>query len=153
MGEIGGKPADAVAVLYGRYQSALLHVAADYVGSRSVAEDVVQDALLGAIAGLPRFNERSSLKTWLFRILEDIAMTKAEREARFVPFSPISPISPMEEHPRSSVTERSLPAGPPDRQLPPAVDHDGILEGRLLFSELFCLTRQAVEGFRHESRP
>lgn len=33
MGEIGGKPADAVAVLYGRYQSALLHVAAGYAGS------------------------------------------------------------------------------------------------------------------------
>lgn len=142
----GGQPADAVAVLYCRYQSALLHVAAGYVGSRSVAEDVVQDALLGAIAGLPRFNEQSSLKTWLFRILENIAKTKAKREARTVPFSA------MAEHLRSRVTERPLPAGPPERHLSPAADHDGIPESRLLLSELSCLTRQAIEGLPPRER-
>lgn len=142
MGEIGGKPPDAVAVLHCRYHSALLHVPAGYVGSHSL----VQDAVLGAIAGLTRFNEQSSLKTWLFRILENIAIMKAKREARSVPFSA------MAEHPRTGVNERSLPAGPPDRQLPPAADHDGIPEDRLLFSELSCLTRRAIERLPPRAR-
>src|SRR5207247_8247207 len=69
------------------YSPAMLRVAMLYVGSRAVAEEVVQEAWLGAITGLPRFEGRSTLKTWVFRILTNIAKTRAVREGRTVPFS------------------------------------------------------------------
>lgn len=74
-----------VVALCGRYQAALLRVATGYVGSRALAEEVVQDAWLGALAGRHRFQARSSLKTWVFRILENRARSTARREARSVP--------------------------------------------------------------------
>jgi RNA polymerase sigma-70 factor (ECF subfamily) len=69
------------------YGPAMLRVAMLYVGSRAVAEEVVQEAWLGVITGLPRFEGRSTLKTWVFRILTNIAKTRAVREGRTVPFS------------------------------------------------------------------
>src|SRR5687768_11389418 len=69
------------------YDSALLRVATIHVGSRAVAEEVVQETWLGVLRGLDRFEGRSSLKTWIFRILTNIASTRRAREARSVPFS------------------------------------------------------------------
>jgi RNA polymerase sigma-70 factor, ECF subfamily len=69
----------------------LLRVALLYVSSRAVAEEVVQEAWLGLLNGLNRFEGRSSLKTWLFRILVNIAKTRGEREGRSVPFASIAP--------------------------------------------------------------
>ena len=65
----------------------MLRVAMMYVSSRAVAEEVVQEAWLGVFAGLDRFEGRSSLKTWVFRILTNTAKTRGEREGRSVPFS------------------------------------------------------------------
>jgi len=47
----------------------------------------VQDAWLGVLRGLDRFEERSSLRTWIFRILANTAKTRAVRESRSVPLS------------------------------------------------------------------
>ena len=68
----------------------MLRVALMYVSSRAVAEEVVQEAWLGVLAGLSRFEGRSSLKTWIFRILTNTAMTRGEREGRSVPFSSLA---------------------------------------------------------------
>ena len=65
----------------------MLRVAMLYVSSRAVAEEVVQEAWLGVIAGLPRFEGRSSLKTWIFRILTNTAITRGQREGRNIPFA------------------------------------------------------------------
>jgi RNA polymerase sigma-70 factor, ECF subfamily len=67
--------------------SALLRVAMIHVGSRAVAEEVVQETWLGVIRGLDRFEGRSSLKTWIFRILTNVASSRGAREARSLPFS------------------------------------------------------------------
>src|SRR5215218_4563694 len=69
------------------YHTALLRVAQIWVSSRSVAEEVVQDTWLGVLKGLDRFEGRSSLKTWIFRILSNTAKTRAQREGRTLPFS------------------------------------------------------------------
>jgi RNA polymerase sigma-70 factor (ECF subfamily) len=58
-----------------------------YVSSRAVAEEVVADTWLAVLTGLERFEGRSSLKTWLFRILANRAKTRGQREARVLPFS------------------------------------------------------------------
>jgi len=69
------------------YSPAMLRVAQLYVGSRAAAEEVVQDTWIGVLNGIGRFEGRSSLKTWIFRILTNIAKTRGQREGRSVPFS------------------------------------------------------------------
>jgi RNA polymerase sigma-70 factor (ECF subfamily) len=66
---------------------ALLRLARTYVRSQAVAEEVVQEAWLGGLRGLDAFEERASLRTWIFRILANTAKTRAVREARTVPLS------------------------------------------------------------------
>jgi len=77
------------AALVDEYGPAMLRVARMYVSSRAVAEEVVQEAWLGVIGGIGRFEGRSSLKTWIFRIVTNIAKTRGEREGRSVPFSAV----------------------------------------------------------------
>jgi RNA polymerase sigma-70 factor (ECF subfamily) len=80
----------AFETLVDAYGSSLLRVALVYVPSRAVAEEVVQETWLGALNGVDRFEGRSSLKTWLFRILTNTAQTRGARERRCVPFSSFS---------------------------------------------------------------
>jgi len=79
------------------YQGALLRVAQIYVSSRAVAEEVVADTLLAVLNGIDRFEGRSSLKTWIFRILANRAKTRAQREGRTVPFSALGDSEPAVE--------------------------------------------------------
>ncbi len=65
----------------------LLRVAQIFVPSRAVAEEVVQETWLRVLGALDRFEGRSSLRTWVFRILVNTAKTRAQREGRVVPFS------------------------------------------------------------------
>lgn len=80
----------AFVALIERYHSAMLRVALVYVSDRAVAEEVVQETWLGVLNGLDRFQGRSSLKTWLFRILTNQAKTRGVRESRSVPFSALA---------------------------------------------------------------
>ena len=72
------------------YGPAMLRVARMFVSSRAVAEEVVQEAWVGVLKGIGRFEGRSSLKTWIFRILTNTAKTRAVREGRSVPFSSLA---------------------------------------------------------------
>src|SRR5215218_8256072 len=90
------------------HQTLMLRVARRYVRSSAVAEEVVQEAWLGVLNGLERFEGRSSLKTWIFRILVNTAMTRGGREARSVPFSSLAPAD--EEQPAVDL-ERFRPPG------------------------------------------
>jgi RNA polymerase sigma-70 factor (ECF subfamily) len=71
--------------------SALTRVALAFVGSPAAAEEVVQDTWLAVIAGLDQFEGRSSLRTWIGRILVNRAKTRGVRDKRTVPFSSLSP--------------------------------------------------------------
>jgi RNA polymerase sigma-70 factor (ECF subfamily) len=77
----GGDEA-AFASLVAMYQTRLLRLAMSVVGSRTVAEEVVQDTWLAVVRGVDRFEGRSSFKTWLFHILLNRARTTAGREHR-----------------------------------------------------------------------
>ena len=76
--------------LVAEYHGALLRVARIYVPNRAVAEEVVQETWLAVLNGIDRFEGRSSLKTWIFRILTNIAKTRAQREGRTLPFSALA---------------------------------------------------------------
>jgi RNA polymerase sigma-70 factor (ECF subfamily) len=73
------------------YGPMMLRVARMYVATAAVAEEVVQEAWVGVLRGIDRFEGRSSLKTWIFRILTNTAKTRAVREGRTVPFSSAAP--------------------------------------------------------------
>ena len=68
-----------------RYHPRLLRFAESLVPSRAVAEEVVQDTWLGVVRGIDRFEGRSSVKTWLFRILVNRARSAGAREHRSDP--------------------------------------------------------------------
>jgi len=77
----------AFAALIDTYHSSMLRTARLFVRDQSVAEEVVQEAWLGVLRSIHRFERRSTLKTWLFRILVNVAKDRAVRERRSVPFS------------------------------------------------------------------
>jgi len=75
--------------LVDRLHPSLVRMARLYVSSDAVAEEVAQETWLGVLNGLDRFEQRSSLKTWIFRILTNIAKTRGAREGRTLPFSSV----------------------------------------------------------------
>jgi RNA polymerase sigma-70 factor (ECF subfamily) len=81
---------DAFATLVTRYHASLKRVARAYVSTDAVAEEVVQETWLAAIAALDRFEQRATLKTWLFHILTNQAKTRGIRERRTVPFASLA---------------------------------------------------------------
>jgi RNA polymerase sigma-70 factor (ECF subfamily) len=77
----------AFARLVDLHHAALVRVARQYVPTQEIAEDVAQEAWLGLLRGLDSFEGRSSLRTYLFRIVMNLARTRGVREARSAPFS------------------------------------------------------------------
>jgi RNA polymerase sigma-70 factor, ECF subfamily len=70
-----------------RYHGRVIAVARTHVSTRAIAEEVAQDAWLGVLQGIDRFEERSSFSTWLFRIVSNRAKTRGIKERRSVPFA------------------------------------------------------------------
>jgi RNA polymerase sigma-70 factor, ECF subfamily len=77
----------AFQALVEQYYASMKRVARAYVQSDAVAEEVVQDAWLAIVAGIDRFEGRSSLTTWMFSILTNKAKTRGQRERRTIPLS------------------------------------------------------------------
>jgi RNA polymerase sigma-70 factor (ECF subfamily) len=101
----------AFATLVDRHTPALLRVAMAYVPSRAVAEEVVQETWIAVLRGIDGFEGRSSLKTWIFRILTNVAMRGGSRERRSVPFAALA-----------AAEDTGEPSVDPDRFLP--ADHE-----------------------------
>jgi RNA polymerase sigma-70 factor (ECF subfamily) len=136
----------AFAWLLDRYDGSLRRAARMYVASAATADEVVQETWVAVIRGLPRFERRSSLKTWLYRILMNIARTHGVREHRSVPFSSAP----------AAMREGDEPAVDPDRfrplddqyprgwrSFPPAWEQ--LPEQQLLSGELLDQVGKALE--------
>jgi RNA polymerase sigma-70 factor (ECF subfamily) len=116
------------------YHAMLVRVARMYVPTQAVAEEVAQETWLAVFEGIDRFEGRSSLKTWLFRVLTNRAKTRGIREGRSLPFSSLDAEEPAVEPERFHGGDHNWPghwAAPP-RAFP---------EERLLAAE----TRQVLE--------
>jgi RNA polymerase sigma-70 factor (ECF subfamily) len=74
----------AYRILVRRFHGSLVRFAASIIGSHAHAEEVVQDSWLAVCAGVGRFEERSSLVTWIFSIVVNRARTRVSREGRLV---------------------------------------------------------------------
>ena len=77
-------------MLVEEHQATMLRIARMHVSSRAVAEEVVQEAWLGIVKGLDGFRGRSSLRTWMYRIVTNVAKTRGQREGRSIPFSALA---------------------------------------------------------------
>ena len=73
--------------LIDEYHAPLRRVARSYVATDAAADEVVQDTWVGVLRGIDRFEQRSSLKTWIYRILLNIARTRGVRDKRSIPFA------------------------------------------------------------------
>src|SRR3954452_18548431 len=82
---------EAFTMIVTTWHASLKRVARAYVRTDAIAEEVVQETWLAAINGLERFEQRASLKTWLFHILANKAKTRGARERRSVPFASLGP--------------------------------------------------------------
>jgi RNA polymerase sigma-70 factor (ECF subfamily) len=133
----------AFAAVMRTYGAGMLRVAQMFVSSRSVAEEVVQEAWLGVLKGIDRFEGRSSLKTWLFRIVANTAKTRGVREARSVPLSSLAD----DEDDATVQADRFLGAGErfPGHWAVPPHSWAGVPESRLLAKETMDFIRHAIE--------
>ena len=81
-----------------RYHASFLRVARLYVSSQSVAEEVAQETWLGVVNGIERFEGRSSLKTWLYRIVMNRARSAGVKARRETPFDLARPEPAVPPH-------------------------------------------------------
>lgn len=72
------------------YSASLHRLALNFVSSPTEADEVVQETWLGVVKGIDAFEQRSSVKTWIYRILMNRARTRGARESRTVPFSSVT---------------------------------------------------------------
>jgi len=93
-----------------QHQATFLRIARAWVHDAAAANEVVQDAWLAALESLDRFEGRSSLRTWLYGILVNIARTHARAARRMVPMSSLVAEETGEISP-SVEAERFLPEG------------------------------------------
>jgi RNA polymerase sigma-70 factor (ECF subfamily) len=136
----------AFAWMLDRYHGPLHRTARMYVATDAQADEVVQETWLGVLKGIDRFEQRSSVKTWLYRILMNIARTRGVRESRSVPFSSAA----------NALDDGAEPTFAADRFRPPAdpdwpghwasfpLDWEHQPESRLLASETMTLVAGAI---------
>jgi RNA polymerase sigma-70 factor, ECF subfamily len=144
------------------YGPSMLRVARMYVSSRAVAEEVVQETWLAVLNGIGAFEGRSSLKTWIFRILTNIAKTRGQREGRSIPFSAVvgDESEPAVDPERFLGEDSRFPGhwaapprawGPEDRLL--AAETMAVVEEAIAAlppSQAIVITMRDVEGFDAE---
>jgi len=122
---------------------AMFAVARGYVRTRSVAEEVVQEAWLGVLKGLEGFEGRAKLSTWVLQIVANIARDRAVREARSLPFSSLEldDAEPVVEPERFRGADEPYPGG--WRSFP--TDWRTLPEERLLARETLDLVDRAIK--------
>jgi RNA polymerase sigma-70 factor (ECF subfamily) len=121
---------DAFTALVERHEALMHRVASMYVRSPAVAQEVVQDTWLSVLNGIDSFQSRSSLKTWIFRILVNSAKTRGARERRTVPFSSLTAAGSDEPFDADRFADDSL--------------RPGGTEGRPAHPEQRVLSREAI---------
>src|SRR4051812_10911967 len=147
------------AELVDAYSPGLMRVARMYVRDRAVAEEVVQETWIAVLRGIDRFEGRSSLKTWIFRILMNTAKTRGQRESRSIPFSAaVGDDEPSVDPDRFLGAEHQWAGGwmlgpaewqTPEEELLQGETRDAILAAidELPESQKAVITMRDVEGF------
>ena len=131
---------EEVISLVRREHASMVRHAEQFVSSRASAEDVVQEAWAAVLAGLPRFEGRSSLRFWIFGIVANRAKSRGVREGRCVPLSVLAD----EDEEDSVDADRFFPPGSPQAgrwMRPPERWPEDLLEQ----AETLAVVRAAIE--------
>jgi len=131
---------EAFISLVRREHASMVRHAEQFVSSRASAEDVVQEAWAAVLAGLPRFEGRSSLRFWIFGIVANRAKSRGVREGRCVPLSVLAD----EDEEDSVDADRFFPPGSPQAgrwMRPPERWPEDLLEQ----AETLAVVRAAIE--------
>ena len=143
---------DAFTDLVNRYQAQMVKIALAYVPSHAIAEEVVQEAWLGVLNGIGRFEQRSQLKTWIMRIVLNRAKRRGAQEARTIPI----PALRDERQDRGPSVEPDRFRGPSDQWpghwLVAPSGWSGIPEDRLLSRETLAHVGKALEALPESQR-
>ena len=132
-----------------RHHGPMFRLAMTYVGDRGVAEDVVQEAWLTCLRSLDRFEGRSSLKTWLFGILVNVARSRRRKESRIVPFASIFRRDDSDSR-RPTVDRARFGADGMWRQGPQSWDN--LPESKVLGDETLQHVRAAIDALPAKQR-
>jgi RNA polymerase sigma-70 factor (ECF subfamily) len=133
---------EAFATLLRQHHAWLVRLAMSYVRERAIAEDVAQDTWLAVINGIDRFEGRSSLRTWITRILINQAKSRAVHERRTVPFpagGSADDLGPTVDPERFADRGRASEIG---HWICPPSSWEGVPEERLVSEE----TRKRIAG-------
>jgi RNA polymerase sigma-70 factor, ECF subfamily len=143
IGRLRAGDEDAFMDLVERLGPSMLRVARMYVSTQAVAEEVVQDAWVGVLKGIGRFEGRSSLRTWVFRIVVNIAKTRGQREGRSLPFAALGAADDEWAVPPEAFLSGGQSVGQwstlPD-------DWRGVPEERLMAAETRAVVMRAIDG-------
>jgi RNA polymerase sigma-70 factor, ECF subfamily len=134
----------AFEALVDRYHLSLIRLALAYVSDQSVAEEVVQDTWLAVLEGIKQFEGRSSLKTWIFKILTNRAKTRGVRERRHISVSPVDLNDEHEEPALEPSQFRSTGHWADYWDAQPQPWEEETPEKRLLTMESAAFLRQAI---------
>lgn len=143
-----GGDEQAFTTLVGRHTPGLLRAARGHVRDAAAAEEVVQDTWLALVDGLSRFEERSSLQTWLYRVVLNRSRTRAVRDARTVPLCALEAgptVDPDRYHPADD------PGWPGHWAQAPRPWQRGP-EAQLESAEVLEQLRQAIKGLPERQR-
>ncbi|WIM90390.1 sigma-70 family RNA polymerase sigma factor [Candidatus Mycobacterium wuenschmannii] len=138
----------AFASLVDRHTPAMLRVARGYVRNHEAAEEVVQETWIALLKGIEKFEGRSSLRTWLFTVLVNIAKAKGLRERRGGDglVFPARTVNPDRFQPAGD----DLPGHWKDLETP--VPFPDTPEGSVLGTELLAVTRRELDKLPSRQR-
>ena len=133
--------------LLDQYHAPLHRTARMYVATDAHADEVVQETWVAVLRGIDRFEQRSSLKTWLYRILMNIARTRGVKESRTIPFSSASGAMNDGAEPTFDADRFRSPADPdwPGNWASFPLDWEHQPESRLLASETLVLVAAIIQ--------
>ncbi len=134
----------AFETLLNRYDGRLRHAARSFVRTPTAVEEVVAETWLAVVKGIDGFEGRSSLQTWLFRILLNRSRSRAVRDARQITFSS------LEDDQRPAVEPSAFGADGRWRSAPARLEFDP--ETRLLSAELRKELVAAIDGLPDQQR-
>lgn len=137
----------AFTTLVRRHQAPMLRVARAYVSSSASAEDVVQETWMAVLRGVDNFDGRSSLKTWMYRILTNRAKTTGQREGRCVPDAAFAE-GEVDGCGPAVPAERFLGGGRPEtprRWRRPPLPWERAVEDDVVRKEALAIVRDAID--------
>ena len=143
---------EAFCALVRRHTPSLTRVAMAFVSRREVAEEVVQETWLNVVRGLDTFEEKSSLRTWIWTILRNCASRRAEQEQRLVPLPELA-ADEASGNDLGVSRDRFFEGGRWDGMWSTAVPPwDDLPEERLLSSELRTAVLEAIDALPRMQR-